>query len=191
MKRRWALWAECNIGARLPHDGMCVEKLKIINPMLLLQVWSTYSKVSSLGTWTPCRLAQCIWWDNWATKYQFRQEFKLSAARTNIVKCNQCLGPSSPVITDCKEDSIPPHGRHQLLNEERQKRPTDNRQVKVVYHEKAVEVQRRPVLHQFSTCEDSNVVCREQRHRRLQGRNGRLPRFESEFCGRIAHHRSI
>lgn len=191
MKRRWALWAECSIGVRLPHDGMCVEKLKMINPMLLLQVWSTYSKVSSSGTWTPCRSALCTWWDNWATNNQFRQDFKLSAARTDIVKRNQWLGPSSPVITDCKEDSIPPHGRHQLLNEERQKRATDNRQVKVVYHEKAVEVQRRPVLHQFSTSEDGKVVCREQRHRGLQGRNGCLPRYESEFCRRIARHRSI
>ncbi len=35
MKRRWALWAECSIGARSLHDGMYVEKLKMVNYMLL------------------------------------------------------------------------------------------------------------------------------------------------------------
>ena len=104
---------------------------------------------------------------------------------TNIVQRDQGLRPSSSSITNRKEYAIPPYGRKQLFNEQRQKCSTDDGQVQVVYHEQAIQVQRFPMLHEFSTSKHGNIVCRQQDHRRLQGRYWGLSGDEFEVCGRI------
>ena len=107
---------------------------------------------------------------------------------TYIVDDNEGLGPSTFVVADSEEDTVPPDCRQQLFDEKSQQSTADNGQVEVVDHEQGVELERGTALHDLSASEDNNIVGDEHDRSLLDGGHGGHTTSELEFIRRISYH---
>ena len=107
---------------------------------------------------------------------------------TYIVDDNEGLGPSTFVVADSEEDTVPPDCRQQLFDEKSQQSTADNGQVEVVDHEQGVELERGTALHDLSASEDNNIVGDEHDRSLLDGGHGGHTASELELTRRISHH---
>lgn len=107
---------------------------------------------------------------------------------THIVQNDKRPRPSTVVVTDSIEDTMSPDSREKLLNEESQESAADQGEVKVVDHEKRVELEGRSVLHELTATKDDDIVGNERNGGFLESRHGRHAFFKAKLAGRIAHH---
>ena len=106
---------------------------------------------------------------------------------THVVEHDEGLRPSTTVVTDGVEDTMPPESREELLNEEDQQDGTDGGQEEIVNHEQSVELESGEVFHDFTTTEDYDVVCHHEGRGLLKGRHGSHTLDKLELAGWVAH----
>lgn len=105
---------------------------------------------------------------------------------THVVQNDKGLGPATLGVTDGMEDTAANNGGKKLLNEESQKRTTDQSQVEVVDKEETLELERLAVAHPLATTENDAVVDDDEDGSRLHGRHGSLERHKLEVIGGVA-----
>lgn len=105
---------------------------------------------------------------------------------THVVQNDKGLGPATLRVTDGMEDTAANNGGKKLLNEESQKRTTDQSQVEVVDKEETLELERLAVAHPLATTENDAVVDDDEDGGRLHGRHGSLERHKLEVIGGVA-----
>lgn len=103
-----------------------------------------------------------------------------------VVQHHQLPRPPALVIANGIEDPIPRDCRDQLLQEQHQQHPTNQREVEVMDLEQAVQLQRLPLLHQLPPAEDDDVVGDEGGGRLGHAGHGRLAGDEVELLGLVA-----
>lgn len=90
------------------------------------------------------------------------------------------------MVTDGEKDTMSPNSRQQLLNEESQKSPTDDRQIEIMNHEQAVQFECWAILHELPSAKDYDIVCHQNRGCFLEGRHRRHAIDECEILGGVA-----
>ena len=88
---------------------------------------------------------------------------------TYIIQDDQLVRPTTVGAADGVEDAIAHDFWQELLNEEGEKTAADDGEVEVVDHEGTVEHKGLSFLHQLSSAEDDDIVCRERRQSLRQG----------------------
>jgi hypothetical protein len=106
---------------------------------------------------------------------------------TYVVQDDERLSPTAALVTDSVEDTVSHEGGQELLDEQNQENATDECQDEVVDHEQGVQLERRQLLHDFTTTEDDNVVCDKHHGGLLQcGQRGHVL-GELELARRVTH----
>jgi hypothetical protein len=106
--------------------------------------------------------------------------------QTYVVQDNKRRRPSTIVVANGVEHASPHQRWNQLLQKQQQQYSTNRRQVKVVNLEQSVQFQRLPILHNFPSTEDDDVVCDERPCRLGHARHGGGPGLESKMLGLVA-----
>jgi len=115
-------------------------------------------------------------------------QFEVFREVIEVVEDNQFVGPSTFASAYGVKKAMVVEGRHQLFNKQRQQNCADTREVKVVDHERKVQLESWAVPHNFPSSKYYHVVCNNRQSALLHCRHGGYSWLEVEVLRVIALH---
>jgi hypothetical protein len=113
-------------------------------------------------------------------------ELKELGEVVEVVEDNQLVGPTTLVVTNGEEKTLPGNRGDQLFREQGEEGAADGREVKVVHLEQKVELKRLSAAHKLAPAEDCDVVYDERNDANFERGERRLSLYEAEVLGLVA-----